>query len=277
MSLPLVSFIISAAILVPYLVVVVLYGDVQGAETELDLLTSLGWWSVPFWLSLYFFLTLAANYFSAAVIVGATKRFNGGAPTVRGSLAAAGRKIGPLALFSLLMATVGFLLQLLEDRVPFAGKIAVWLVDASWNIANFFAVPVIVLSNETVQPLTATKRSVGVIKKVWGEGIVAQVGIGIIGALTFFTYMAFSVALLILAGSLNAPDGVVIATLALMLGGLVVIGLLFSALGAVVKAALYQYATTGTPPEAFNAQLLQSAIHAKKAKKRRGLFGRLRG
>jgi hypothetical protein len=37
-------------------------------------------------------------------------------------------------------------LRLIEDRVPAAGKIAVWITDAAWATATFFVIPVIALA-----------------------------------------------------------------------------------------------------------------------------------
>lgn len=225
----------------------------------------------PVWLGLiigfgaYLIAATITNFFGAAIIAGAAERFNGGDPTVKSSLASARRKIRPLFGFSLLMAFVGTILSAIEDRVPFAGKIAVWLFDAAWNIANIFALPVIVLSKEDVSPLQATKQSVGIIKKVWGEGIIANLGISIIAGLTIISHILMTTALSLLVGSL----GGLYFLIPIIIGVIALIGLiiLFETLTSIATTALYLYATTGTVPGNFTKQLLESSMTPKKARK----------
>ncbi len=274
MSLPLLGLLVTIVALVPFglIALAVIYNSssVDGASIGFDL----GYWTVPFWLSVYFVVTLVSNFFAGAVIHGAMTRFRGGDPTVKGSLAAMRHKFRPLAMFSLLMATVGLIFQLVKDRVPFAGRIAVWLLDAAWNIANFFALPIIVMSDGEVRPLQATKQSVQLVKQVWGEGVVAAGGIAIISALTILGYMLLSGAvagLLAIAGLL--PVGVALLLIPLFILGLLAIILVTSVLDGVIKAALYHYATTGEAPATFNKQLLRSAMTPKKARR---IFGSAR-
>lgn len=208
------------------------------------------------------------NFFSGAIIYGATERFRGGDPTIKGSLVGAWKRWRPLALFSMLMATIGLILQLTEQRVPLAGKIAVWLVGAAWSIANFFAIPVIVLDDDVSNnPLHATRRSISIIHKVWGEGAVAQVGIGLIAILTYFIYISASLSIVVgFATLMSSAIAAAVAGSILILGflGLVMI---FTTLSAIIKAALYHLATTGEAPAVFNKRLLREAITPKKARK----------
>ncbi|TAH36602.1 hypothetical protein EYC59_00280 [Candidatus Saccharibacteria bacterium] len=230
-----------------------------------------GWVNLLFGMVVYFSMTVIANFFGGAVIYGAVERFRGGDPTVKSSLAGVRRKFRPLLLFSLMMATIGFALQALEQRLPLAGKIAVWLVGAAWNIANFFAIPIIVMSDEDVHPFDATRGSVGMIKKVWGESVVASAGVGIVFLLGFIVY-------LVTIGLVGAVSGALISVLhvsgwfmlpvaILAVLGFAVFMLLFATLDSIVRAALYHYATTGKAPEQFNQELLRSTITPKKARK----------
>jgi hypothetical protein len=231
----------------------------------------LGNWTWPFWFAFYIVTTTIANFFASAVIQGAMTRFRGGDPTVRSSLAAVTRKFKPLLLFSIMMSTVGLLLDIVADRVPFAGRIAVWLVGAAWNIANFFALPIIIMDEKTVMPLQATRQSVGMVRKVWGESVVANVSIAAVGFLTTVLYTMLSgilVAVLAAAGLLNTASA--IALLAVGILGLIILLLVFSVLSGIVKAAVYHYATSGEAPESFNRELLHAAMTPKKASK---IFG----
>ena len=229
--------------------------------------------AAPAWLNIVaviiasFVITFIANFFSGALIYGATQRFKGVDPTIRSSVAGARRKFYPLAGFSLLMSTVGLILQALEERLPFAGAIAVRILGAAWSIANIFAIPVIVLSEANVQPLDATKQSIQTIKKVWGEGVIANIGISLIGGLGVLAYVLLAAALGILGGVLHLPAALGIVAVIVAFIGLLVLALVLSALSSIAKAALYYYAVTGTAPQSFNHELLQAAITRKKARR----------
>lgn len=217
-------------------------------------------------LILTFVLLFIQNVFEGAIIYGITQRFNGGDPTVSTSFAGSWKRWRPLALFSMMMATIGVILQILEEKLPVAGVIATRLVGAAWELANFFAVPIIVLSNEKVSPLGATRQSVGIIKKVWGEGIVMQLSVGLIGFFVIFGY------LLITGGATFAAGAAGIVPVAIGFGavaviGFVVLGLLFATFSAIVKAALYHYAVTGKSPDLFSKDLLSQTVRPKRRQK----------
>ena len=220
-----------------------------------------------FFVLLYLLLTIVGNYFSGAIVYGAAERFRGGDPTVRSSLAGVGRRFGSLAAFSLLSATVGLVLQALQDRLPFAGKILAILGGVAWNIATIFAVPIIVLGDTELGPIDTTKQSVQMVRKVWGEGLIVQAGIGIISVLSFFGFIALALVVGWFAAAFHAPTTVAV--------GLVLVGLLafagmtivFGTLASIAKAALYHYATTGEAPELFNKDLLHASMSVKKARR----------
>lgn len=230
-------------------------------------------YTAPAWLNIigaiigYFVITLIANFFSAALIYGANQRFSGQDPTIKSSLAGARRKFYPLAGFSLLMTTVGLALQTLEERLPFAGALAVRLLGAAWSIANIFAIPLIVLSEGNVHPLDATRQSVQTIKKVWGEGVVANIGISIIAGLSVLAYVALVIAIGVLGAALHLPAslGIIVAIVAFI--GLMLLALVLSALSSIAKAALYHYAVTGSAPQLFESELLRVSITPKKARR----------
>lgn len=230
--------------------------------------TNSPWPLLPLALCLAFTLSIVGNFFSAAIIYGATERFRGGDPTLRSSLAGAWHKLGPLAAFSLMMATVGLALQVLENRLPIAGKIIAWLGGLAWSIATMLAVPVIVLSEDNVRPFAAVKQSSKTIRDVWGNGgVAAQFGISLVGVLTIFGYVGFWILLGVLTSSVAMPNALFATTLAVAVLGFFLLLAVFGALTSIAKAALYHYATTGQAPELFNQQLLQASMTQKKARR----------
>lgn len=237
-------------------------------------------WQLPIWqnllfmFGLYITMTTVINFFDGAIIHGALERFRGGNPTIRSSLGAATRKIRPLLLFSLMMATVGLAMDILQERVPFFGKLLVFLANVGWRIANFFSVPAIMASDKDLHPFDATKESTKLIKKVWGEGVVANVSLGAAFLVVFMCILLAGFGVLLVTAVMDiyfglsplllAPGGV------LLVVALVLSVVVFMTLGPIVKAALYYYATTGKTPQYFNEQLLRSSITPRKARK---IFG----
>lgn len=121
---------------------------------------------------------------TAALIHAALERFKGNNPSVRSSLKAAWSKIGPLASFALFSFTIGYIISQIASRIPFiGGKIVAWLAGAAWKVASFFAIPVIMDSPEPIGPIDATKQSMQLIKKVWGESLLAGATTGIMAFL----------------------------------------------------------------------------------------------
>lgn len=214
--------------------------------------------------AVYLFVTfVVTNYFSGAVAHAALERFRGGDPTLKGSLRAASQKFGSLVAFSSVQATVGLVLNILADRLPFAGKVATWIAGAAWSVATMFAIPLIMDGKET-RPLKAVRASANIFVSVWGESIFIGIGLGVIE--TVFT--------LVMATILVAGIGVSIALSSWVFGiiggalfmlGIVLAGIVMSTLRTIVMTAAYYYATTEQLPTGFDDELVRSMFRPKKA------------
>ncbi len=216
-------------------------------------------------------LSAVSTFISASVIHGALERFKGNDPTIKSSLKAAWRMIGPLSLFAAFSFTVGYIISAIAERLPIIGGVVLnWLAGAAWGIASFFAIPIIVSGQSPTGPIKATKGSIGLIKKVWGESLIASASIALIAFLGVMVYTAVAGTMLGLLASINAPSLLMISLVILIFGGLLVLALVFSVMSAFVKAAIFHYATTGQSPASFNSQLMRQAFTAKKARK---IFG----
>ena len=213
-------------------------------------------------LFVYYFVNyFIIVFFNAALVSCAMTQFRGGTPTVRDGLRAASQLLPQIVFWSLLAATVGVVLRMIEERVGFIGKIVMALLGAAWAIATYFVVPVLVV--EKLGPVEAAKRSAQIITKSWGEAIVGNVGIGLLSFLAVvLLVIPCGLATLFLAVSAKSLAlGVIgaMATLAL----LVLIVLASSALHSIVLSALYLYAAERKLPQAFEAGRLQAAFVAR--------------
>lgn len=211
------------------------------------------------------FATFISNLFAGAVINAAFERFDGGDPSVRGSLSRAWSKKKSIFLFSILASFVGLILDAIRQRVPFGGKLLTWLGEVAWAVASFFALAVIIRNDEVTGPLDATKQSMNLIKKVWGESLIISGTIGLISVVIILSYVLISFPIMIAVVALSAWAGLGVGILLII--GLFVISLVLSALSSIAKAAIYYWAVTGKAPQQFNSELLRSAITPKKARK----------
>lgn len=240
------------------------YSGATGNELEFTLTG----WGYATLIAIFIPLSIVSTFIGGAVMHGALARFKGEDPTIRSSLSAAWQRLGSLASFAVFSYTVGMIISEIAARLPFIGGMVVqFLAGAAWNVASFFALPVIMSSKEPVGPIKATKGSVTLIKKVWGESLIADIGIGVIAFLSVLVYTAVSMTLIGLLSMATAPSAVLIALSVLAFFGILAITLVFSVLSAYVKAAIYHFATTNESPVTFNRQLLRQAFSPKKARK----------
>jgi hypothetical protein len=190
-------------------------------------------------------------FFNTALITCVNARLNGKEATIGDGLSNALRHFGPILAWALLSATVGLILQVLEDKAGFIGQIAASLIGGAWGLVTFFVVPILILEDKGVAD--SVKDSVSLIRKTWGESIVGGGSIflvfliiGIMAAMGIFALWLVSQSLLLAIGLLI----IVVAILAIIA----------SAMQGIFVTALYTYARTGTVPSSFNKDLIANAF-----------------
>jgi hypothetical protein len=215
--------------------------------------------STAHWLVLgaFYFLTyFVIAFFNVALVSCAGIRLNGGDPTLGDGLRAAFSRIGTIAAWVAVAASVGWLLRTLEEKAGFLGKIVIALIGTAWSLATALVVPV--LAFERVGPVDSVKRSISLLKETWGEQIVGDVGLGV---LTFFGIMASVVigggGAVLLPQLWYVPVVLGVCLLAVTL-------VLQATLKGIFQAALYVYATTGQVRGGFDDALIQQAFRTKR-------------
>ena len=201
--------------------------------------------------------TFIAVFFNVALAACAVRSLRGEDTTVGEGIRAALQRIGPILGWTLVAATVGLLLRLVQDRVPLAARIAVWIAGAAWAVATFFVIPVLAL--EGSGPWRSIKRSVAVVKARWGEGATGSVAISAVTGIVVVLVMlgGAAVGFALFAAGLQ-PLG--IAVIAVAVAAVIVVSIISSALSEIFRVAVYQYAVTGATPGAFDDALLQNAF-----------------
>ena len=251
------SMLYVAAILVPSGVLQVL-GDSDAAGAY--------WGGLEYTIlfSAYLGLAFIATFFNVCVVYTTKTRFEGGDATFLDSIRFGMSKISIIFQWSLLAATIGLALAMLErlaERLGGVGGIIVKIIRSVlgmvWSVVTLFVVPVLVYENAS--PAQAVRRSKDILKKTWGESLARAFGLGIIQFLCILAVIGITLGLLTLA-----PKGLG-TFLVVALGGLssLCIILVFNVANTVFNTALYVYASTGAGPAAFDAQSLVSAFKTK--------------
>ena len=212
----------------------------------------------------YFVQYFVIFFFNAGLVGAAMMRLDGGAPTFRDGMRIATARIGVIAGYAAIAATVGVILRAIQERVGFIGRIIVGLLGVGWSIATYLVVPVLVVQD--VGPIDAVKQSALLLKKTWGENLIGQAGMATAFAFIFFAII-FGGIFVSLVAAMGHSVALFVTALVLTVLALGVAALVQAALAGIYEAALYRYATTGQAALGFDADTLQLAFAAKKKKK----------
>jgi hypothetical protein len=211
-------------------------------------------------------LNFIGTFFGVAFIAGAQRSIGGQTWTLGDGLNRAWTRVGPILLWSLVSTVVGLLLQALERaRGGWVVNIfARWVLGAAWSLATFFIVPVLAL--EGVGPVDATRRSIQIVRKRWGEGVVGATAIGGIYVIVMFASIALGILGLTFI-SITPVLGVALLVLAIVVFALGIVANV--AVSQLFRFVLYEYAVANQALGPIQAADLDAAF-----KPRRRLFGR---
>ena len=80
--------------------------------------------------------------------------------------------------WAVVSATIGVILKAIERRSGFVGNMVARMLGLAWSVATFLVVPVLVA--ERKGPLEAVQASVQLLRRTWGEDLLAGVGFGLL-------------------------------------------------------------------------------------------------
>jgi hypothetical protein len=192
--------------------------------------------------------TFIAVFFDVAMAAAANASFEGRSLTVGEALGEAWKRRWLIVKWALLATGVGILLEQIASRIPFAGRLATWLVGMAWALATIFVVPLLALEDRG--PIEAAKESAGLIRRRWGEGITGLLGIG--GWTLIVVIPALVIGAAGVAIRVHDPNAGA-ALIAIAVGILFLVFSLSRATGQVFTVALYRYAIGIDTDEGFAA------------------------
>lgn len=189
-------------------------------------------------------------YFNSALIYCAARILKGEQTDLSDGLSFANSRIGKIFGWSLLSATVGTLLQVLQQTGKI-GQFVSSLFGAAWSILTFFAVPVLIFEDKSV--FDTVRASGRMMREKWGESLAATVSFGIF----HFLGILLAIGLGILLVAVHPALGIVVGILTVLL-----VSTIASTAQTVFVAAVYNH-VTGSPTGNFDGETLDSVFISK--------------
>lgn len=212
----------------------------------------LGYAALFVWYFVSWFIVL---FFNVGVVACARIRLEGGDPTTADGFRAARENLKSIVIWALISATVGLILRMIAERSRLVGQLIAKFLGAAWAIATYFVVPVMIF--EKNGPRQSMNSSTQLIRKTWGESLVAAAGVGVIMMLLGIGGLAFPI-----IGIFIGPKALVVG-LGVMVLYWIVLSIISSALTGIYRTALYLYATKGQAGQGFDDGLVRSAFAGK--------------
>lgn len=202
-----------------------------------------------YYLLMFFIMT----FFNSAFMFSAHLALSGEKASLKKGLKAASKRVVLIFAWSVVAATVGIILNIIERRLGWIGLIIGYILGCAWSIIAFLALPVMIFENEG--PLTSMKKSISLLKKSWGEGLILNTGFNLVIAILALPFFGLA----FVASSLNAPSLFII-----VFTGILLLMFVSSAMRKIFEVALYHYAKTGNVYEGFSEDALKNAIRKRR-------------
>jgi hypothetical protein len=229
-----------------------LFGTLPTSEENMTNMVML----FAFYLAEYFVIF----FFNSALVGAAMIRMDGGNPGVMDGLRIAGSKIGVIFGYALISATIGLFLRTVGQRFGIAGRLVAGVSGMAWTLATYLAVPMLV--SRDIGPLDAVRESTALLKRTWGENLIAGASIGLVFKLVYIAVFMLTASLASTAFSAQQTElAIGIAVVGFI--SMILLGLFQAALQGVFSAALYRYATDGDEGNGLSSEVFNNAFAPK--------------
>jgi len=205
-----------------------------------------------FYFVSYFFVI----FFNSGLVYCAYQNLTGRPATFQDGMRAASSRIGSILGWTLIAATVGWLLRMVSERAGLVGRIIIGIIGLAWSILTFFVIPIIVV--ERGSATGAVKQSGELIKKTWGESLIMTGGLGLVMLFFYLAPIPFIV-VAAFTGIVPVILGVIALTVIYYLG----LSAVAASMTGIYSAALYIYASNGTQSGGFSPEAFQGAFQQK--------------
>lgn len=255
-ALPAISAVVTAVAMVPFAVGAFFtsVADTSAADGSGSPVSFVGY-------ALVFVGYLVAAYvtifFQAALILAANERLSGGDPTLGSAISAAASRAGHILPWAIISATVSMVLRAIQERSGLLGRIVIGLVGIAWTLVTFLVLPILVIEGTGVRD--ALSRSATTFKQTWGENVIGNAGIGLVGFLAALAGLAVCLPIVFLGVATDLLALVVLGIVVLVLW-MILVSVFSTALTGVYQTALYRYAVLGESPNGFSQEQIAAAF-----------------
>jgi Family of unknown function (DUF6159) len=198
------------------------------------------------WYYLNYFVGI---FFNGALMGSANIRLGGGQPSVRAGFRIALSRLGSIASWAFVAATVGLVLSILRDRNNKLLSLLAAGLNLAWSLITYLIVPVVLFENRGV--VGSIHRSEQLFREHWGEQVAGSFGFGLLSTL-------LSIPAVLLALAFWRTD--LVAGIILAVVYLVILSTVTSAVKGIFTVALYRYAAGGNVPPGFSAGIIDGAL-----------------
>lgn len=202
-----------------------------------------------FYLANYCVIT----FFNSALVACALIRMQGGNPILADGFKGSMERLPLIIGWSLLAATVGFVLRIIEERSEFVGRMVAGVLGMAWTMTSFLAVPILVI--ERKGPLDALKDSAHLLKRTWGEQVVSNFSFGLV-----FFLLALPAVVPLFLGLMSGNIVGITIGVGLAIVYWILLSLIQSALQVIFQTALYLHVKEGPEPQGFPVHLLDRSV-----------------
>lgn len=201
-------------------------------------------------------------FFNVALVSCVIMHFHGERPTFGDGLSAAMSRLPQIFGWAVLSATVGVLLKAIEERSEWVGQFVTNLIGLAWAAVTYLVVPI--LAVEKLGPVGAVKRSAHLLRECWGEGLIGNFGLGLIGFLLNIPGILLIVGAVMLGMRDGQPNlGIIIGGVGVGIFYILAVAIILSTLKQIYVAGLYVYAAEQQVPQDFSPDMMQEAFRTK--------------
>lgn len=197
----------------------------------------------------YYINFFAGIFFNSALMACANIRLSGGKPTVSAGLRIAIGRLGRIAAWAFVAATVGLVLSSFRDRRNWLLNIVASGASLAWTLLTYLIVPVLLFEDRGV--VASISRSRELFASHWGEQVAGSFGFGLLSFLLSLPALALAAA----CWRWDPIGGIIFAGVYLL-----ILAAVFSAVKGIFTVALYRYATAGTAPPGFSAGVIDAML-----------------
>lgn len=200
----------------------------------------------------YYINYFVVIFFNSGAVLYTIRHIRGERPTIYGVFESLSGRLPHLLGWTAIAATVGIIINTIENQSDLAGRIVAGIIGLSWTVISFLVLPVMII--EQKGPIESLKESTAMLKRSWGEQLIGHFSFGLI-----FTILIIGAGILIVPlfylGNLFSFAGLIL----LIIFG-IILGIFQWILQSIFMGTLYLYVRDEGLPGSFSRTQIDRAL-----------------